>query len=115
MADQLQENGATPFTIKKYGLLPAEIVVAPRGKVLMTAFVGKTPFAWVMHHPEAPNDMQLLCLPSEEMLSISLDPLFHPPVHVGSFFKTDKSGMLPSAWHCFMFMPIASGAIIRPN
>lgn len=115
MADQPQENGAVPFSIKKYALLPAEPVLAPRGKVLLTAFVGRTPFAWVMAHPDAPVDMQLLSLPSEEMLSIVQDPLFDTPVHVGSFFKTDKSGMLPSAWHVFMFMPLAGGRIIRPN
>lgn len=118
MADnpaEMQEAGGLPVTINKYPLLPADVVVAPRGQVLMCGFAGNTAYAWVLHHPDSPVDMQLLTVPSETIINIETDPLFEPPVHVGSMFKTDKSGLLPSAWHVFGFMPKSKGAILLPN
>lgn len=112
--EPMQEAGGLPVTINKYSLLPGEVVLAPRGQVLMVGFAGNTAYAWVMHHPAAPQDMQLLTVPSQTVINIETDPLFEPPVHVGSCFKTDKSGLLPSAWHVFGFMPKARG-IILPN
>lgn len=115
MTDKLEVAGGLPVTINKYALLPGDVVLAPRGKVVMSGFAGNTAYAWVMHHPAAPVDMQLLCVPSETIINLETDPLFENPEHVGSFFKTDASKLLPSAWHCFMFMPKSKGAIILPN
>lgn len=115
MTDKLEEAAGLPLTIKRYALLPGDVVVTPRGAVLMTAFCGKTAYAWVAHHPEAPADMQILTVPSEKIITLEVDPLFENPVHVGSFLKTDTSGLVPSAWHCFMFMPKSGGSIILPN
>lgn len=111
---EVQEAGGLPVTINRYPLLPGEVSLAPRGQVLMVGFAGNTAYAWVMHHPAAPTDMQLLTVPSQQIINIETDPMFEPPVHAGSFFKTDKSGLLPSAWHVFGFMPKARG-IILPN
>jgi hypothetical protein len=111
----VEEAGGLPVTINKYPLLPNEVVLAPRGQVLLVGFAGNTAYAWVMHHPMSPVDMQILTVPSQQIINIETDPLFEPPVHIGSCFKTDKSGLLPSAWHCFAFMPKNSGAIILPN
>lgn len=115
MADNLEVAGGTPFTINKYALLPNEVVVVPRGRVVMTAFVGKIAYAWVMHHPAAPVDAQIVTIPSETIVNLETDPLFEHPQYCGSFFKTDKSQLLPSAWHCFLFMPKSKGAIILSN
>lgn len=105
-----------PFFIKRYALIPEDTIVVPRGQVLLTGFAGRTAYAWVQHHPESPMDMQLLTLPSEQPLSFEIDPNFAYPVHVGSFFKKDASGIIPSAWHVFRFLPVAPpSAIIRPN
>lgn len=112
MVDAIPETAALPVTINRYPILPNEVVVVPRGQALMVGFAGNTAYAWVLHHPAAPQDAQILTVPSQEIISIETDPLFEPPVHVGSFFKTDKSGLLPSAWHCFMFMPKSKGGII---
>lgn len=106
------ETSALPVTINKYAIMPSDVVLVPRGKILMTGFVGKIAYAWVMHHPEAPVDAQILTVPSETVISLETDPLFFPPEHVGSFFVTDTSKLLPSAWHCFLFMPRASGSIL---
>lgn len=115
MDDNLEVAGGSPVTINKYAILPADVVLAPRGQVMMVGFAGKIAYAWVMHHPNAPVDMQLLTVPSEQIINIETDPLFEPPIHVGSFFTTDATKLLPSAWHVFRFMPKASGAIILPN
>lgn len=111
----IPETSALPVTINRYPILPAENVVVPRGQVLMVGFAGNTAYAWVLHHPAAPVDAQILTVPSEQIIAIETDPLFEPPVHVGSFFKTDASKLLPSAWHCFLFMPKNQGGIILPN
>lgn len=112
MADTIPETSALPVTINKYALEPSDVVLAPRGKIVLTAFAGKVAYAWVMHHPDAPVDMQILTVPSETVISLETDPTFFPPEHVGSFFMSDSSKLIPSAWHCFMFMPRASGSII---
>lgn len=113
--DQMEMAGGSPVTINKYAILPNDVVVAPRGKVMMVGFAGKVAYVWVMHHPNAPVDMQILTVPSEQIINIETDPLFLQPVHVGSFFTTDATKLLPSAWHCFMFMPKSTGQIILPN
>lgn len=113
MTDQIETAGGSPVIIKKYALLPADIVWVPRGKVMMVGFAGKIAYIWVMHHPAATPDAQVLCVPSEEIINIETDPLFFPPEHVGSFFMTDSSKLLPSAWHAFLFMP--KSGIILPN
>lgn len=113
--EELQTAGGSPVIIRKYAILPSDIALAARGKVLLTGFAGKTAYAWVMSHPDAPEDMQLLTIPSEKIVNIQTDPLFESPEHVGSFFITDSSKLLPSAWHVFMFMPKSKGAIILPN
>jgi len=110
----METAGGSPVIIRKFALLPADVVLVARGQVLMVGFAGNVPYAWVMSHPAAPVDVQMLTVPSEEIINIETDPLFEPPVHVGSFFKTDKSGILPSAWHAFLFMP-KHGSIILPN
>jgi hypothetical protein len=115
MADELETAGGSPVTINKYAILPADVVVVPRGKVLLVGFAGNVAYAWVMHHPQAPVDAQILTVPSEKIINIETDPLFEAPEHVGSFFITDKSKLLPSAWHAFLFMPKASGSIILAN
>lgn len=115
MNEPIPETAALPVTINRYPILPAEIVVVPRGQVVMVGFAGNTAYAWVMHHPAAPHDAQILTVPSEQIIAIETDPLFEPPVHVGSFFKTDASKLLPSAWHCFLFMPKSKGQIILPS
>ncbi len=107
--------GGSPVTINKYAILPSDVVLVPRGKVLHVGFAGNTAYAWVLHHPAAPVDAQILTVPSETIFNMEIDPLFEFPEHVGSFFKTDKSGVLPSAWHCFLFMPKAKGTILLPN
>lgn len=112
---EVEEAGGSPVKIAKYAILPADVVVVPRGKVLMVGFAGKVAYAWVMHHPDAPVDAQILTVPSEQIINIETDPLFEPPEHCGSFFTTDASKLLPSAWHCFLFMPKSKGAIILPN
>lgn len=112
---ELETAGGLPVTINKYAILPSDIVVVPRGQVLMVGFAGKVAYAWVMHHPNAPVDAQVLTVPSEQIINIETDPLFEAPVHVGSFFTTDASKLLPSAWHCFLFMPKSKGQIILPN
>lgn len=114
MKTDLPETAALPVTINKYAILPNDIVVVPRGRVLMVGFCGKVAYAWILHHPAAPVDAQVLTVPSEQVITIETDPLFEPPFHVGSFFTTDASKLLPSAWHCFMFMPKSKGAIILP-
>lgn len=105
--------GGLPVTINRYALAPADITVVPRGQVLHVGFAGNTAYAWVLHHPAAPQDAQVLTVPSETIINIETDPLFEPPVHIGSFFKTDKSGLIPSAWHCFLFMP--KSKLVLPN
>jgi hypothetical protein len=111
----LEETSALPVTINKYALEPNNVVLVPRGKVVLTAFAGKIAYAWVMHHPEAPVDAQILTVPSHTVISLETDPLFFPPEHVGSFFMADPSKLLPSAWHCFLFMPRANGSILLAN
>lgn len=106
------ETSALPVTINKYALEPSNVVVVPRGKVMLVGFAGKVAYAWVMHHPDAPVDMQILTVPSETVISLETDPLFLPPEHAGSFFMTDSSKLIPSAWHTFVFMPRATGSII---
>lgn len=113
MTEEMQEAGGLPVTINKYAILPSDVVLAPRGKVLMVGFAGKIAYAWVMHSPDAHTDMQLLTVPSEQIINIETDPLFQPPEHVGSFFTTDATKLLPSAWHVFMFMP--KSGLILPN
>ncbi len=108
----IPETSAPPVTINKYAILPSDVVLVPRGRVVMVGFAGNTAYAWVMHHPEAPVDAQILTVPSQTIFSLETDPLFEAPIHCGSFFKTDKSGLLPSAWHCFLFMPKAKGTIL---
>lgn len=115
MDQQLETAGGSPVTINKYAILPSDVVLVPRGQVLMVGFAGNTAYAWVMHHPAAPIDAQILTVPSEKVINIETDPLFEHPRHVGSFFTTDKSKLLPSAWHCFLFMPKSKGAILLPN
>lgn len=110
--EALETAGGSPVIIKKYAILPNDIVAVGRGKVLMVGFAGKIAYAWVMMHPAAPEDMQILTVPSEQIINIETDPLFEAPEHVGSFFTTDASKLLPSAWHCFMFMPKNSGLIL---
>lgn len=114
-APELETAGGSPVKIAKYAILPNDVVVVPRGKVLLVGFAGKVAYAWVMHHPNAPVDAQILTAPSEQIINIETDPLFEFPEHVGSFFTTDASKLLPSAWHCFLFMPKSSGQIILPN
>jgi hypothetical protein len=110
--NDIPETSALPVTINRYPILPNDTVTVPRGQVMLVGFAGNTAYAWVLHRPAAPQDAQILTVPSQQTIAIETDPLFEPPVHVGSFFKTDKSGLLPSAWHCFMFMPKANGTII---
>jgi len=113
-APELEVAGGSPVIIKKYAILPSDVAWVPRGKVLLVGFAGKTAYAWIMHHPEAPLDAQILTVPSEVIINIETDPLFEPPEHIGSFFKTDTSKLLVSGWHCFYFLPKAKG-IILPN
>jgi len=112
--NHLEVADGSPVTINKYALLPNDIVLAPRGSVMMVGFAGKIAYAWIMHHPEAPVDMQILTVPSEQIINIERDPLFDFMGHLGSFFMTDSSKLLPSAWHCFGFMP-KNKTIILPN
>lgn len=112
---KLEEAGGSPVTINRYPILPADVVLVPRGQVMHVGFAGNTAYAWVMHHPNAPRDAQILTVPSEQVINIEIDPLFEAPVHVGSFFKTDTSKLLPSCWHAFLFMPKQGAAIILPN
>lgn len=115
MADTIPETAALPVTINKYAVIPSDIAWVPRGKVLHAGFVGKIAYVWIMHHPDAPVDAQILTVPSETVIALETDPLFHPPEHVGSFFVTDASKLLPSCWHSFLFMPRANGSILLAN
>lgn len=113
--DELEEAGGSPVTINRYALAPADVAWVPRGKVLHVGFLGQIAYAWVMHSPAAAQDAQILTVPSEQVINIETDPLYETPRHVGSFFKTDSSKLLPSAWHCFLFMPKSKGAIVLPS